>query len=60
MRARRAIPPNVIACPKCPKCGLGMTLVLILPDEPGRDRRVYECSRCEHEISETCTFRRAG
>jgi uncharacterized protein (UPF0212 family) len=57
---RRGIPPNVIASPSCPKCGTRMTLALIVPDQSGHDRRVYECPRCEHEVSEAFALKRAS
>jgi hypothetical protein len=60
MAAHRVLPPTILACPSCPKCGTRMTLVRIYPDQPGHDRRVYECPRCEHEISETVMFRKAS
>jgi hypothetical protein len=37
---------------KCPACKAFMYLARIAPDEPGFDRRSFECPRCQHvEIS---------
>jgi predicted RNA-binding Zn-ribbon protein involved in translation (DUF1610 family) len=33
--------------PICPKCGRPMVIVRIEPDEPGHQKRTYECSECE-------------
>jgi hypothetical protein len=54
------VPPYVIACPTCPKCGTRMKLVLILPSSLGRDERTYECPRCEHEVVENFQFKKAS
>jgi hypothetical protein len=54
------VPPNVIACPSCPKCGSRMRLVLICPTALGRDERTYECPRCEHEVVEDFQFKKAS
>jgi len=43
---------RVIACPSCPRCGTRMVLVSIFPNKPGGDQRIYECPRCEHEVTE--------
>lgn len=34
--------------PRCAKCGTLMMLATIEPDEPGHDRRTFECSNCGH------------
>jgi hypothetical protein len=34
--------------PECPKCTTPMYLARIAPDEPGFDRRFFECPRCQH------------
>jgi hypothetical protein len=60
MAALRAIPPAILACPRCPKCGTEMMLVQIYPAKPGHDRRVYECPGCEHEVTEIIRFRKAS
>jgi predicted Zn-ribbon and HTH transcriptional regulator len=33
---------------ECPKCTTPMYLARIAPDEPGFDRRFFECPRCQH------------
>jgi hypothetical protein len=53
MAANVGYSPSVIACPSCPKCGTQMTLVHIFPDRLGHDQRIYECPRCEHEVTES-------
>jgi DNA-directed RNA polymerase subunit RPC12/RpoP len=60
MTMHTPIPPPLIAQPACPKCGTRMLLVRIFPDSPGHDQRVYECPRCEHEITEVVQFRKAS
>jgi DNA-directed RNA polymerase subunit RPC12/RpoP len=52
--------PHVIACPSCPKCGTRMLLIRIFPDRRGYDQRIYECPRCEHEVTEIMEFKRAS
>ncbi len=32
----------------CPKCGANLTLAHIEPDQPGYDRRAFECRECGH------------
>jgi endogenous inhibitor of DNA gyrase (YacG/DUF329 family) len=60
MATLTTIPPSVIACPTCPKCGDRMSLIGISPDRPGCDRRTYECPRCQHEVTEVIEFRKAS
>jgi DNA-directed RNA polymerase subunit M/transcription elongation factor TFIIS len=36
------------ARPECPKCTALMYLARITWDEPGCDRRTFECPRCQH------------
>jgi DNA-directed RNA polymerase subunit RPC12/RpoP len=60
MAARIAIMPVVLACPSCPACGTRMLLVSVSPDKPDHDRRIYECPRCLHEVTEVIQFRKAG
>jgi tRNA(Ile2) C34 agmatinyltransferase TiaS len=56
-----AIPPEVLACPACPKCGVRMmSLVGIFPEKPGYDRRIYECPRCQYEVTEVIEFKKAS
>ena len=47
----------VLDLPKCQKCGSIMWLVQIEPDAPDRDRRTFECPRCENVVSETVKYR---
>ena len=55
------IPPTVIACPACPRCGTRMALVRNFPDKPAPDQRIYECPRCEFEVTEMISnFRKAS
>ena len=49
----RLVPYN----PVCPKCGTGMWLSRIEPDEPDRDKRTFECPQCENVVSETFKYR---
>lgn len=60
MAALRVIPPAILACPRCPKCGTRMMLVQISSGKPGYDQRVYECAGCEHEVTEVIRFRMAS
>ena len=39
------IPPLLLACPRCPKCGTRMLLVRIYPDRPGSEQRTYQSVR---------------
>jgi hypothetical protein len=50
----------LVANPSCPKCGIRMMLVRVLPDRPGSDVRTYECPRCEHEVIEIVQYRKAS
>jgi predicted nucleic-acid-binding Zn-ribbon protein len=47
----------VLDLPICPKCGTRMWLSRIEPDEPGCDKRTFECPKCENEVSETFKYR---
>ena len=71
MRAYK--PVNTIPRPSCERCETDMWLTSIEPDEPGCDRRAFECPRCQHltikivkyreETASTgyrCDVRRAG
>ena len=57
MNAKLTFLPLVIACPSCPKCGTRMMLTYIVPDQEVCERRIYECPRCEHEVTETIRYR---
>jgi hypothetical protein len=46
LRARRLVSPTLH--PSCPKCGVGMRLILIESLTPGRDKRSFECLGCGH------------
>ena len=39
---------NGLNQPECPKCGTAMMLTRVVPDEPGLERRSFECPMCEH------------
>ena len=47
----------VLNLPICPKCGARMWLARIEPDEPGHDKRTFECQRCENVITQTVKYR---
>jgi hypothetical protein len=42
---------NAIIRPPCEKCGNSTLLARIEPDEPGYDRRTFECPVCDHSQS---------
>ena len=60
MATSTKIPPTLLACPACPKCGARMVLVRIFPDRPNPDQRTYECPRCEHEVTEIVQLRKVS
>ena len=39
---------DVIERPQCPRCSTRMWLARIEPDEPGHDRRTFECPQCDY------------
>ena len=44
--------------PRCAKCRAEMWLAWIEPDEkPDHDKRVFECPRCQYEITEIVKYR---
>lgn len=58
MASFNAIPPKAIdRRPRCPKCDARMLLARIFPDNPGYDRRTYECPHCEYEVTELVKFK---
>ncbi len=59
MRPTQFIPQlKEIARPKCAKCGSQMWLAQIEPhEELGRDRRTFECPRCQEEMVEVVKYR---
>lgn len=52
MPASTPISSLLIANPHCPKCGAYMLLIHLLAVGPQRDQRIYECSRCDYEVTE--------
>ena len=60
MVAETKFPPFLIATPRCPKCGTQMMLARVFPDRPGYDQCLYECPKCEHEVTEVGQFRRTA
>jgi tRNA(Ile2) C34 agmatinyltransferase TiaS len=47
----------VLDLPICPRCGARMWLSRIEPDEPGHDKRTFECPKCENVVSGTFKYR---
>jgi transposase-like protein len=47
----------VLSQPTCPQCGARMWLARIEPDEPGHDKRTFECPSCEKVVSEIVKYR---
>jgi hypothetical protein len=47
----------VLDLPICPKCRARMWLARIEPDEPGHDKRTFECAQCENVVSEIVKYR---
>lgn len=47
----------VLDLPNCKKCGTPMFLVRIEPDDPGHDKRTFECPRCDDIVSEIVKYR---
>ena len=41
-----------IVHPTCAKCGAPMWLTRIEPDEPGSEKRTFECQACQNELVE--------
>jgi DNA-directed RNA polymerase subunit M/transcription elongation factor TFIIS len=60
MRASKPITAMAIAPPRCPKCGAQMSLVTISLRGEDNDERLYECARCQHEITEVVNFKQAS
>ena len=60
MASARAIPAQTIASPRCQKCGVQMVLVCASLDREDWDKRIYECARCQHEITEIVKLQKAG
>jgi hypothetical protein len=59
VRASEFISGNTqsIQRPECPACAALMWLARIEPDEPGHDRRTFECPRCQDELTEVVKYR---
>jgi len=55
-----AIAPAIVVRPLCSKCGARMWLTRIEPDKPGCNRRLFECSRCEHGMAEVVEFEKVA
>lgn len=47
----------VLSQPTCPRCGARMWLARIEPDEPGYDKRTFECPPCEETVCEIVKYR---
>ena len=60
MPAAKPITAMTIASPRCPKCGAQMSLVTISIRGERNDERIYECARCQHEITEVINFKEAS
>ena len=60
MPASKSITPTAIAQLRCPKCGAQMSLSTTFLDREGNDERIYECARCQHEITEVIKFEEAS
>ena len=44
--------------PRCAKCSAEMWLAWIEPaDKPDHDRRVFECPRCQYEITKVVKYK---
>ena len=59
MATSKAITPKPVAPLRCPKCGAQM-LVINSVKRTGSDKRIYECARCRHEITEVIKFKEAS
>jgi hypothetical protein len=46
-----------IVHPTCAKCGAPMWLTRIEPEEPGSEKRTFECQACQNELVEAVKFR---
>jgi hypothetical protein len=42
-------PPEPSERPVCASCGWTMWIAAIEPDEPGHDKHVFKCRRCDYE-----------
>ena len=58
MRLSHLISPNIDeGRPQCPTCGTRMWLAGVEPDEPGFDRRKYECPECDDELIQVIKYK---
>ena len=58
MRQFQVTPPSQdIVHPTCAKCGAPMWLTRIEPDEPGVEKRTFECQACQNEAIELVKHR---
>jgi hypothetical protein len=48
---------QTIAHSKCQQCGAPMWLARIEPDKPDRDKRTFECAKCQRVGVETVRYR---
>jgi hypothetical protein len=55
-----AIPPKLVVRPACPKCCAQMWLTRIQPDKAGYNRRLFECPRCQHKMTEVMLFEKVA
>jgi hypothetical protein len=58
MQQHESIPTQKgVAHPKCTRCGARMFLAEIEPDEPGHDRRTFECIECGNVQTKTVKYK---
>jgi transposase-like protein len=59
MRPHNNIPQKIeiSSRPTCPVCGTRMWIARIEPDEPGHDRRTFECPECDNTISDVVKYK---
>jgi hypothetical protein len=60
MSAPKPSTPVAIASPRSPKCGAQMSLVTVSVRGEGNNERIYECARCQHEVTEVINFKEAS
>jgi transposase-like protein len=56
-KSQQAAPQQKIERPVCPRCKALMWIARIEPDEPGHDRRTFECPECDHTIIEVVKYK---
>ena len=58
MRQFQSVPRSQdIVHPMCAQCGVSMWLSRIEPDEPGSEKRMFECQACQNEAIEVVKYR---